>query len=188
MRWLGRQSKTKEQMASVADSALTVIRDVIRGMGLRYNLSTDASSGVALENVEIVERAVPFDKNLPPHKGITITAVQEHESVDVREGVRLPGGTNNRDDIGHPFLITIAHGTGKGSTEGTAFINHARERIRRTFNHQRLTPHGFSVSGVDDCGCTVQTRDTDLRDMEKWQANWNVSQLVVTFWAREPRE
>ena len=172
--------------ASVAATAKRLIIDKIKSLNLTYLLVPDGAEGRQVQDLEITERTPPFAPDLKPHKGITISTLSEYESVDMREGRRMAGGTNSRDEIGHPFLITIATGTGKGNTEGAEFIDYTRERIRRAFNHQRL--EGFDVTGVCDCGCTVQTHDLDLLDMGEWAQNWTVSQLKVTFWAREPRE
>lgn len=128
---------------------------------------------VGIADNEIKVRKFPWDDGHPPHKGITVSWDDEVEGK----------GSTCRDDIGYPIIITMCQGTGKGWSDDIGRIATWRETIRQRFINARLT--GVSATGVNPLPCKVKHLKPELPD--KYKANYDVSQLVVVAWFREPR-
>lgn len=125
-----------------------------------------------IQDDEIVARKVAREDTHIDY-GITVSWEDEREAR----------GTNERDDIGYPFVVTMCQGTSRGATDEMAKLSKWRENIRRTFHNKRLT--GISSTGTNVIPCTVQHRDVTVP--KEYLASKDVSQLVITAWFRESR-
>lgn len=126
-----------------------------------------------IESAEVVARKFPWDDTHPPIKGITVSWGDEKEAE----------GTTCRDDIGYPCYVTMVQGTGKGWSDDMDRITQWRESIRRAFHRHRLTT--VSATDVNHIICKVLHGDIELPD--KYKSNYDVGQLIVMCWFREPR-
>lgn len=147
---------------SVYKQALDQVVTIIKAMDL---------TGIADDEVKM--RKVPWDDTHPPIKGITISWDDEVEG----------SGTNCRDDIGYPIFVTMVEGTGKGWSDDVNRIAQWRETIRHTFLNARLT--NVSATDVSPLTCKVRHGKPELPD--KYKKNYDVSQLIIVAWFREPR-
>ena len=151
---------------SVYQQVMEAIRDDIRALSLDR-----------IEDAEIQVRKV-FSNVVFEHRGITITPeVEQNDDVNPIEG------TNERDLIGYPCLLTLVDGTGQGWSDNISNITTWRQSIRRAFSNQRLT--GISDTGIHPVCCRVQHRQPVVP--QQFQENRDIGQMVIWAWYLEPR-
>lgn len=125
-----------------------------------------------VEDIEVQVRRFHRDETFRI-KGITVSWGREREAE----------GTNERDDIGYPCIVTMVSGRAGGWVEDVTNTTDWRQKIRRLFINKKIT--GVSDTGTNDIICTVQHLAPDLpRDFEE---GYDVSQLIVWCWFRESR-
>jgi len=147
---------------TVFKQALDQVRQIIEDLQL---------DGIGAGEIKV--RKFPWDDTHPPLKGITISWDDEVEGK----------GTNCRDDIGYPIVVTFVQGTGKGWSDDMSRITFWRETVRRRFLNARL--EDVSATGVHPLTCKVRHGKPELPD--KYKSNFDVSQIVIVAWFREPR-
>ena len=130
--------------------------------------------GIAAES--IVLREVPwardFTQGVLDLPGIVITP-------EGAESASISAGTNRRDDIGYPILVTLLAADNEQSVDNLRAVLRWREVIARAFRQQRL-------SDVDEViACQVENRP--VIGAEAYQKGMLQSALLLRFISREPR-
>jgi hypothetical protein len=153
-------------MTAIYDQALTAVRDAIAGITM-----------TRIQASEIVVRKLPSDQTFW-HRGITVSP--DTSRIDDAEPAL---GTNERDMIGYPCVVTMVDGTGHGWADNISNIADWQQTIRRTFHNKRLS--GLSETGSSRVTCKVTSGK--LADKKQYPENLDVSQLVVWVWMLEKR-
>ena len=126
---------------------------------------------------EIVVRKRPWDDR-DTHVGITVWP--NTERIDDWTPAE---GTNNRDMVGYPCVVTMITGTSRGWDENLTKITTWRQTIRRAFHNQRLD--GVSETGTNRVICKVEHEAPTIP--KEYVKNRDASQLVVWCWFLEKR-
>ncbi len=146
---------------STYEQTLELVRDGIVNLDL---------PGLSKSQIKI--RKYPWDKN-KIHTGITISWDKEVEDV----------GTNERDDIGYPCVITMVSGTTGSWNHNVDEITIWRREIFRKFHNRRLL--GVVYTGTNNLVC--KARHGTVSVPSRWQDKYDVGQVIVTAWFRETR-
>jgi len=156
-------------MSAVYTDILNAVQWSIQQIGLKLADST------TLPNGQVYLRKLPTDRG-----GLTLPCVIVSESPDPETDL---GGTNARDDWGHPVLVT----TVVASNQDVAVYDWEilwRQQIRRKFHNQLLSGSGGLLATVYICVVEPRTIvDPSLfRD-----GNLSLGQLLVRAKSREVR-
>lgn len=125
-----------------------------------------------LDAANIVVGKAPSDLNL------TLPAIQITPTG--REAIDAAEGTNRRDDVGYPVLVTIFAADNQDQTANLNQYLTWRQQIARAFRNQRLP-------GVSEI-VTATVEPDPVVDSAAWfERNLFVSSLLIRFLSREPR-
>jgi len=119
----------------------------------------------------VVQAQLPDDGEFQ-HQGLVLSWDDE----------KAEGGTNERDDIAYPAVLSLVKGSVRDWEGEMDEIAYVRERVRRKFHNKRVT---LSDSLAIPMGCKVRYGPIGLA--EKWVDNWNDSRLVIWGYFRESR-
>jgi hypothetical protein len=152
---------------AVYERILTGVLSRIQGLAL---------DGVA--NANIVIRKVAWDRDTGSGKAYAYPSIQL--SPGVRETINSLAGTNDKDDIGYPVLVSILDLDNQNQTTNRARNLLWREKIVKAFRNQRLP-------GVTEVfNCVVEPNA--VVHAENWlNQNLWTSFVVLRFTSREAR-
>lgn len=113
----------------------------------------------------------------------------EDSTMAIGEGIRiiplkpeeLPG-TNEREDMGYQFLVTIAQGTFTEDLPDSWRIGIVEQNIRQRFQQKRT---GVTLDSACELGCTVTAGE--LPRFVTFKDGVDASYLVITCFIRESR-
>lgn len=151
--------------APILSDILNTVRSLVQDLEL---------PGLATANVIVQKVAGDRPQDLPAVKyPCLLIAPHGAESADPQSG------TNLRDDVVYPIRVTIlAEDAGDQQFGLTQYLGW-RERLRRRFHNQRLSP---------DLCFTVQVQPLTIVDPAAWhQRGLFVSSLVLHCFSRESR-
>lgn len=142
-----------------------------------YIVTTLKAAGMtALEDEEIVARRswLPAPDGPVPYGIVVHPAGNEPEAI----------GSNQRDDIGYPFYVTMAAHPDSDMEAERDVIGSWRQKIRRSFNHVR--PTGITESGTNILNSRARMGSINEK-LPKDAYRYDLSRMVVVCWARETR-
>lgn len=142
-----------------------------------YLLTTlRAADLTQLEDEEIVSRRswLPAPDGPIPYGIVIHPAGNEPEAI----------GTNERDEIGYPFYLTMASHADSDMESERDTINSWRQKSRRIFNNVR--PTGITETGTSILNSRVRM-GTINEKLPKDAYRYDLSRMVVVCWARETR-
>lgn len=146
---------------SLYRQALDQVVTVIQGLALS-----------SLENAEIRVGKFTWD-NEYTNRGITV------EPGDEIEG----RGTNLRDDIGYPCVVTMVTGTSREWAQNVTLVTGWRQAIRRAFHEKRITIATLDQSNRIIC----KVLHAPFKVPDQYREHWDAGRLIVWVWFREQR-
>ena len=149
-------------MSAVYDAVAQAVQVRVQGLGL---------AGIPSGQVYLVK--LPADRGTVP---VTLPAVFVSYGPDAES---LPGGTNYRDDVGYPVLVTVCRPSNQNLILDNTWLLW-RQQIRLGFHNKRLAAAGTVWKGVVEPRAVV---DPGLFHDE----NLDVQQLLVRVLSREAR-
>jgi hypothetical protein len=139
---------------------------------VRNRIQTLVLPGISSDQVVI--RKFPWDNNTI-FPGVTVAWEDEREFETE--------GSNERDDVGYPIIITAVRGSTRGWGEQIDRITDWRQLIRREFHNKRLTT--VTATNVTHIVCTVTPREVSVPS--QFGNSYDASRVEVRAWFREPR-
>lgn len=133
-------------------------------------------AGFAIENLLI--RKAPGDRDIGSGETYSFPAIQI--SPGSSESMDASAGTNRRDDVIYPVLVTILAADNQNQEQNFSRYLGWRERIARAFRNQPLV-------GVEEVyQCEISPQDI-VEPQAFWRQNLYSSSLLLNFKSREPR-
>lgn len=168
------------QMGIITAAASAVYKRIIDVVIAELQTLATAGSLPGLDATKIARQDAIFISNLPfDLPGIVVAPGAQEEDK---------GGTNERDDLGYPVAVVIVDSKWAKDPDPTSTdIDYLliRERVRRHFQHRRLS---LLSSSVPECYTTNVSYEgiLDHQTTEKGLMRFG-SYLTLNFATREPR-
>jgi hypothetical protein len=128
-------------------------------------------------------------ERLKPYVELSKRRSQDSREMRINEGITLvpmrpvqAGGTNERDDVGYPFLLAIAQKTFTDTITEDWRVGIWEQAIRQRFNHRRL---GITLDSACELSCIVAPGE--LPNWKLLDEGMDISMLTITCYVREAR-
>lgn len=155
----------------------TKIQEVIES--LLVELSTELSSNSEVARSSLIPY-VSVSKGSRERSDSTMSIAEGITIIPLKPG-ELPG-TNEREDMGYQFLVTICQGTYTDDLPSTWRVGVWEQAIRQRFQQRRL---GATLDSACELGCTVTAGD--LPRWAEFKEGVDASYMVITCFVRESR-
>lgn len=124
---------------------------------------------------------------------------REQAEMRIEEGItvfpmgpRESGGTNERDDYGHRYVVSIASGTYEDDVDEDWFLGNWEELIRKRFHNRRLGDRDvadlpIALCGEGYCEQITSVRTGELPEWVQLERGLDLVLLEITVYVRENR-